>query len=338
MLKQNENSSMFDATILSLPNDYLNNSDNSTNDQIKILNNDLQIAHQEIENLNMEILELKSELQKSLKIIDTLKKINIIEQKGTTPLSGNKKKLNYVENRESLKISGKTVYTDPESVAHTIMPVMCNTKTAPIKVINLTSTMDGCLRTEDVVIDNVTDRITTKENDCTKLEDIISKENINRKIMIVADDLGKNMQRNIQKLVGKEFFVSCFWKPGANMHEVLLSEKTEICKLNKNDFVIILAGTNDRNPRDFQFWVQHFLNDVTNTNVIFLSIPYNKHLHEGKLNHELKYICRKNSAHFVNLDRSAYIPGQELARQQNVEICNVPERRGENIFKITDTV
>ncbi|KAJ0180236.1 hypothetical protein K1T71_003640 [Dendrolimus kikuchii] len=206
----------------------------------------------------MEILELKSELQKSLKIIDTLKKINIIEQKGTTPLSGNKKKLNYVENRESLKISGKTVYTDPESVAHTIMPVMCNTKTAPIKVINLTSTMDGCLRTEDVVIDNVTDRITTKENDCTKLEDIISKENINRKIMIVADDQGKNMQRNIQKLVGKEFFVSCFWKPGANMHEVLLSEKTEICKeklsVGASEPVRLVLESDGTQVEDGDYW------------------------------------------------------------------------------------
>lgn len=110
----------------------------------------------------------------------------------------------------------------------------------------------------------------------------------------------------LQKLIGPNFLVRCFWKPGATIREVLLTEKTEVDKLRKNDFVIIIACTNDTNPSEFKFWIQSFIHDIKTTNILFSSIPYNKYLNVSKLNFELKFYCLKghstNDVSFVEVN------------------------------------
>lgn len=66
-----EEASIFDSTMMSLPDSYHNNSQtfHDLNERIKILTNDLLSANQEIENLNSENFRLKADLQNSLKII-----------------------------------------------------------------------------------------------------------------------------------------------------------------------------------------------------------------------------------------------------------------------------
>lgn len=65
-----DSSVLFDTTMISLPNTSLNSSQTviDLNDKIKLLSDDLLIAHQEIENLISENFQLKSDLQKYLKV------------------------------------------------------------------------------------------------------------------------------------------------------------------------------------------------------------------------------------------------------------------------------
>ncbi|CAG5042787.1 unnamed protein product [Parnassius apollo] len=82
-----EESRLFDTTIMSLPDTLHNNSQTlqDLNEKIKSLTNDLLSANQEIENLNSENFRLKADLDKSLKIIDSYKRIITFDRKSMTP-------------------------------------------------------------------------------------------------------------------------------------------------------------------------------------------------------------------------------------------------------------
>ncbi|CAG5013641.1 unnamed protein product [Parnassius apollo] len=89
--------SILETTMMSLPDSLHNDSNNdiinSLNEEIKILKMQLMSAHQEIENLNCENFRLKSDLQKSLKTVETYKNICVTpDRKNNTSSSFRKKK------------------------------------------------------------------------------------------------------------------------------------------------------------------------------------------------------------------------------------------------------
>lgn len=71
------NTSLFDATMTSLPNTSLNDTQTyfELNEKIQRLTTELQSAHLEIEKLNSENHDLNSELQKAYKVIENYKKV-----------------------------------------------------------------------------------------------------------------------------------------------------------------------------------------------------------------------------------------------------------------------
>lgn len=99
------------------------------------------------------------------------------------------------------------------------------------------------------------------------------------------------MQKILQNLLGEHFIVRCFWKPGASLQEVLSIDQTEISKLKKKDFLIVLGGINNDNPRDIQVCLDNYFRTIANTNVLVPEVPYNNHLNERKLNYLYKFIC-----------------------------------------------
>ncbi|KAH9638087.1 hypothetical protein HF086_014948 [Spodoptera exigua] len=95
-ITKDDEETLFDITMCSIPDSLLNQSDNDRinelNEQIKTLNMQLLSAHQEIDNLNNENFRLKTDLQKSLKTVETCKKICLTpNRKNTPPLSTRKK-------------------------------------------------------------------------------------------------------------------------------------------------------------------------------------------------------------------------------------------------------
>lgn len=145
-----------------------------------------------------------------------------------------------------------------------------------------------------------------EKNDSDKIE---KKRNDKRKIIVLADQQGKGTQHQLQYLVGTDFEVTCFWKSGARLNEVLNSMNNEVLKLTKRDFVIIIGGTNDMSPFKVEENLILFFNFAKNTNIIVSEIPFNSALHEHKLNYNIKLLCN-NYGHtsFVDMDYSRFIP------------------------------
>lgn len=123
------------------------------------------------------------------------------------------------------------------------------------------------------------------------------------KVIIIADEQGKGLQHCIQSLLGEKFAVCCFWKSGAKMLDVLNSYKTEIMSLSKDDYVVVIGGTNDNNPSEFKTAIATWLNFVNTTNIMFCEVPFNKALNEYMLNQVITQQCKQREhCTFINLN------------------------------------
>ncbi|CAG4981755.1 unnamed protein product [Parnassius apollo] len=347
----NSTSTLFDATVASLPNASLYESQNNIdlNEKINKLSSDLLIAHQEIDNLNSENTSLKLEIEKYQKIIKTFKKITTYSSCNTTPASVNKR-------RQTLQIPEQNLLCTPINRIEMSECSINEIKDKEQELVNNIEKTDSSnhlpntschihLEKEDIhkehteVIATDTNTNTSLNTPKTKLGNTlpyyIREKNDNyklatfkmrRKIIVIADQQGRNICKTLQKLIGDNFLVTCYWKPGAKIQEVLQTEKNEICKLTKNDYVVVLGGVNENNPYEFEFCIRSWLYSVTNTNVIFTEIPYNRNLNIGKLNYVLRFICTSfTNVSFINTNGSKpffhqytftpYIPCRFLLRE-----------------------
>ncbi|KAG5880844.1 hypothetical protein JTB14_005645 [Gonioctena quinquepunctata] len=116
-----------------------------------------------------------------------------------------------------------------------------------------------------------------------------SEKNTNQ-ILIISDDLGKNVAPILRKRLSKSTFnISALVKPGARLHNVLENIEHLIKDFTLNDFVEIIAGSNDIDSRttpSFSFICKK-LRLCSNTNVIFSSVSFCKSY--VKNNHIYKY-------------------------------------------------
>lgn len=98
----NEDSSLFNDTIRSLPNSSLDESQTiiDLHDKIKILQSDLDVAHAEVDNLNSRNNSLQTELDKCRRTIDAFKLLSS-DRGSKTPLTGRKKRNNSRHNSSS---------------------------------------------------------------------------------------------------------------------------------------------------------------------------------------------------------------------------------------------
>lgn len=113
----------------------------------------------------------------------------------------------------------------------------------------------------------------------------------------------------LERLLGSSYAVFSYWKAGATTRDLIGNNTNEISRLTNNDYVILLTGINDKNPREFILELNLFLTSVSNTNVIISEIPYNKYLNESKLNYELKFICNNYSnVLYMNMNYSSFLP------------------------------
>lgn len=101
---------------------------------------------------------------------------------------------------------------------------------------------------------------------------------IKNKIIVLSDSQGKNMYPYIQNLAnGYQVFVHT--KPGAKLKHVVSAAKCFIKECTENDFVVLLAGTNDigqYEPSQLSITqgLKSLLSLDVKTNVIINSVPY----------------------------------------------------------------
>ncbi|CAG4985407.1 unnamed protein product [Parnassius apollo] len=342
---------LFENTMDSLPN--LSTIENPIVVELKINNNNLalklQSAHKEIENLITENFKLKRELENCQMVIKTLKQLNSTQnnearstnstprRKGTkqnklkplqdilSPLLNNIKSTNQDSTDDSsiLTVTGDILTkdsktdtaTDTYTYSDSNMHKKENSNMRITKRNNSFSNKSEIalnVQPQDVV-NKVIDKDNISSNITNKRSILVDRISAKKKIIIIADQYGKNVRHSLEKLLGPEYQVYCFIKPGAESSEVLNVWKQEISSLTLNDCVVVLTGSNDRNPFKLKCNLMSWVTSCQNTNVIISEVPHNNYLNLFKLNYELKFLCSNfKRAVFLDMDYCKSVPRRKL--------------------------
>lgn len=141
---------------------------------------------------------------------------------------------------------------------------------------------------------------------------IVNNKTTRKKIIIIGDQYGKHIREILGNLLGPEYEVNCFLKPGGESSEILKVWKDKISSLNFSDCVVVITGSNDRNPFNFKSNIMNWAATCQNTNVIISEVPRNDYLNLVKLNYELKFICSKyRQIVYLDMGYSRFIPRKQ---------------------------
>lgn len=297
----------FDMSLTSLPNTSV--IDNIYVEELKgkiiKLTNELSIAHQEIENLNLENTTLKNEVKQGKRIIEIYK--NITPPEGSmTPMSIRKRKKPKTSSASNTPI--KKLITEEKFISAETTPLNSPKKQKVKKSKNKSPKTEQVVNNKSNSVNAVKSPLNTNNKIDNSNCDIKPKADSRNKIIILADHQGRNVRNMLQKLIGDKYLVICFWKPGATMSEIINTYNSELSKLTKNDHVVVLGGVNDKDPIKFQMVINNFLQNQNNFNTIIGEVPFNKYLNEQKLNYDIKFACSKNdNAYYLDLNYGQYI-------------------------------
>lgn len=316
----NDSSSLFDNTIMSLPNTSLDesNMDNELHGKILNLSNQLQSANHEIDNLNTENIRLKSELEKCHKIINLYKKVGSAEIKCTTPLSGKRKKHRrassaFTPSKIALHLHDGNIANEDVSKER-IDAIGQGERKKETEINKEKSNMVDDVQTikqksEETQVSYLDENFEAIEQHPVYEGTHNVEERKMKKIIVIADQRGRNLQKKLKEHVGSDYMVTCFMKPGADLSNLVTSDKKEIEGLSKEDYVILVGGINDKSPYLFQSALNNFLTCTQHTNVLISEIPYNRNLNEKRLNYILRFMCAKyENSVYLDMRYGEYVP------------------------------
>lgn len=307
------NSTFLDSTMISLRSEPQNNVNNSMNEMIselEILKERLISADIEVDNLSSENIQLKHTIQEQAKQIELLKQLT-----RELPSKTNVYKATTPGNNRLLNIKIRTPRMSPLQLAKSACASLYNSPTKTQKQNPEPNTVNN--QFETIVAHNSASSQVNQKNNKTATPNYITQESctnsttnhIKHRVIIIADNQGRNLRHNLQQLLGTTYQVVSFIKPNATLGEVILSMQEEIKGLTMDDYVIMLAGSNDKNPYTFSSKLDTWLSSVPNTNIITGEISRNDYLCESKLNYEMKFICSKyKNVVYTDLDYSRIIP------------------------------
>lgn len=254
--------------------------------------------------------QIKAELEHNKKQVETLKKLGITSG-GSTGSTGKNKSKKKNQNRKDFLLSDsitkehknkkekctkKLDYKEQESGDDYIQILNNSTNMDSqeqikgnenyIQDIDIIEHKDIQENNIDIEISHDTDQhvkinIDTKESiaDPTneQVQEETKKPNISngeqKKIVVIGDQQARGVQQTLQKLMGPNYFITSYWKPGAGLEEIISSCYRDISCLGRNDFVIVIAGTNDKNPLELNFHIKNFLKNTKHTNVLVSEVP-----------------------------------------------------------------
>lgn len=338
------NSTFLDSTVLSLHSATQNNTSfaEELKTEIQVLKEKLRSADAEIEELNCENRRLKEVTESQTKKIELLKKLSTentpINRIVSTPIR-----------KRMLNIKMKTSRFSPLHFDRSVCASYqrtSNSSKEDISRLNSDTHTDTNISNKqtDTEISTVNQSLflkTSNKHEVISNHLRISGKQNKKQVIILADQQGKNLREQLQKLLGDEYHVTCYLKPGARLNDVANCINTEVKTLTKNDFVILLCGTNDTNPYDIRSNLNMWLNTVSNTNIIVSEVPFNSQLHENKLNYTLQLISKKyNHVTYMNMDYSRRtIPRKffpiNLARSILKDILHIVYKNKMEQYKLT---
>ena len=107
---------------------------------------------------------------------------------------------------------------------------------------------------------------------------ILTEESKKRRprILLLSDDLGRFMAAEVSRILGDSYDVQSIFKPGACFSNVIADAPSLTQSFNTNDFVFLMAGSNNilRRQRFSNIFFNRLLSKMTNTNIILLTVPY----------------------------------------------------------------
>lgn len=116
-----------------------------------------------------------------------------------------------------------------------------------------------------------------------------------KKIMLLCDEKGKGFRNIIQKLIGNEFEIISIIKPNSSLYETIMY-CDRLCKdFTNQDYIIILSGSNDQCPLNFQSSLYCGISLLANTNVLVGEIYENNYINVFKQNKLIQLVCSQFS-------------------------------------------
>lgn len=169
--------------------------------------------------------------------------------------------------------------------------------------------------------------VTSKQHIDLKDSTSFLKDNIFKTLMIpteklsciklVTDSHGRNLRQKLVNKLNNDYFVQAHISPNAKLGHILNKIEFEATGLTKNDFLIIVGGTNDIDDRNINMNlliknIDEKLKAIINTNIVLSSIPYryDKPFYNKKIR-KINNIIRMIS---YNHSHVYYLPLQELSR------------------------
>lgn len=110
------------------------------------------------------------------------------------------------------------------------------------------------------------------------------------RVLLLADETGRGLRNVLEKCLGNDYTVFSLLKPYTNLKQII-SGGLSYCKdFTKSDYIIIFAGSHDKNLIEYQSALYYCLNIFGNTNVLYGKTIHNKYFNESKLNDLIRMI------------------------------------------------
>lgn len=263
----------------------------------------LDIANTEIENLSLEIASLKKQLAEKNMKIELYKAVGLDETKNSHKLypkfySPQYRNIQVGYPRTSpIEFTRRAVtHMDPNGHNNTTLRAESAADVESRKLLH--SRPDSPLGETPVF--RATDELASIRPDAYKKTSntrISSKSTTQpsqkRRVLIISDEQGRGICQLLQGLLGEEFRVQSVIKPYATMDQVLESCSL-LCKgYGKNDYIVILGGSNDKDPIRLKSLLYYNLSLLVNMNVILCNVSTNANLNEDKINSTFRHLCSR---------------------------------------------
>lgn len=251
-------------------------------DKINDLQNELQTAENEIENLLAENYDLKKQMKKQNVKINLLSVLS----RQTSETSTNKKKSR--KNLTTTRLDFSTVeLSDSQPKQQSLKsstPTENNgNRTPPYQTpASYRLASDNTIRKEATQKTMMTEKHSDHNNYISKNIEK-NKEKKRPRLYIFSDDQGRGVQRQLQRELGDRYHIFCMLKPGATTDKLLESSGTLCSDFDKSDYVLILTGSQDVNPMKLSSFLYYYLYSLQHTNVVLCESLANKHLNVNYL-------------------------------------------------------
>lgn len=343
----NDEKTIFDSTMMSIPDSLHDKSDNinDLSEQIKTLTKQLQSAHLEIENLNSENFRLKSDLQNMVKTVNTYKKICSTPERKSIAPGSSAKKCKILPN----KTSNVQMTTRKENTLHSCSFSCPNTTINADKETQTCDTNNQAtskLATTQIKSTPFNKNITEHTR---KMTSTATKRKQKNKLCVLSSQKSKGSLSIIEDIFSDYFDFCQYVFPNGTVKELVSDIENRLRNFNLNDYCILVIGENDLKD-DKKYistinMIKEAFQRVTHTNNIICCPTYitgapihnfrvemfNNLIHLSIQNNKYAYLFDSNDG--LSLDMFSYMTG----KINNQGIRNIYERIMNNILVDIDT-